>query len=94
MLCEVAVGARALGAQVSPAGQIRRCRAYMRRVYGGAPAPFDYSAGGGLPAHQAGDFCEDDEPAEKIIAAFERGGKGVTAPGPGLVRHETQGSEG
>jgi hypothetical protein len=28
----------------------------------------------------ANDFYEDDEPIEKITAAFERGVKGVTAP--------------
>ncbi len=26
------------------------------------------------------DFYEDDEPLEKIVAAFERGERGVTAP--------------
>jgi hypothetical protein len=28
------------------------------------------------------DFYEDDEPLEEIVAAFERGEKGLTAPPP------------
>jgi hypothetical protein len=36
----------------------------------------------GEPVREADAFYEDDEPVEKIRAAFERGTKGTTGPPP------------